>query len=64
MLPEIIKKGKLVADDVRNRYGNGGNKKFAYITHDVEIDGKNVSLKLDIKNHLRKINSGCIASTQ
>lgn len=63
MLPEIIKKGKLVEDDVRNQYGNGGSKKFAYITHNVEIDGKNVSLKLDIKNHLRKTNSGCIVSS-
>lgn len=54
MLPEIIEQGKLVADDVRNQYGDGANKKFAYITHDVEIDGNEVTLKLDIKKSPQK----------
>jgi len=54
MLPEIIKNGKLISDNVENQYGNGNNKKFAYITYNVEIDGNKVALKLDVKKSPQK----------
>ena len=54
LLPEIIKNGKLIADDVSNQYSNGENKKFAYITYYAEIDGNSVTLKLDIKKSPQK----------
>ena len=49
MLPEIIKNGKLIADNVPNQYQNSINKTFAYISYDTEIDGVPITVKLDIK---------------
>lgn len=49
MLPEIIKNGKLIADNVPNQYQNSVNKTFAYISYDTEIDGVPITVKLDIK---------------
>ena len=49
MLPDIISNGKIIADDVDNQYGDGTNKKFAYITHTAEVSGSNVVIKIDIK---------------
>lgn len=54
MLPEIIKDGKLVTDNVNYQYGYSKNVRFAYITHDVEIDGKRITLRLDIKKSPQK----------
>ncbi len=53
-LPEIIEKGRLVADNVQNQYGNSDNKKFAYIEHTLEVDGKDVTIRLDIKKSPQK----------
>ncbi len=49
ILPEIIKNGKLIADNVPNKYQNSANKTFAYISYDTEIDGVPITVKLDIK---------------
>ena len=54
MLPEVIKEGQLVADNVRNQHNNGSNKQFAYITHTVEVDGQKITLQLDIKKSPQK----------
>lgn len=49
MLPEIIKNGKLIADNIPNQYQNSANKTFAYIAYDTEADGIPITVKLDIK---------------
>ncbi len=49
MLPQIIKKGKLLRDNVPNQYRNSANKTFAYITYELNINGTPVTVKLDIK---------------
>ena len=55
MLPQIIEQGTVVLDDVRNQYNqNDENKKFAYIEHTLEIDGKPVTILLDIKKTRQK----------
>ena len=48
-LPEIIKKGTLISDNVPNQYQNSTNKSFAYIAYDTVIDGVPITVKLDIK---------------
>lgn len=48
-LPEIIKNGRLIGDNVPNKYKNSTNKTYAYIAYDMAIDGIPVTVKLDIK---------------
>lgn len=54
MLPEIIKNGKLVGDNVPNYHQNSTNKTFAYITHKIELDNIPITVKLDIKKSPQK----------
>ena len=54
MLPEIIKNGKLISDNVQNQYGDGNTKRFAYIEHTLELEGKEVAIRLDIKKSPQK----------
>ena len=54
-LPNIIKHGHIVADDVANKYDSADkNKKFAYIEHSTEVDGKEIVVKLAIKKSPQK----------
>ena len=54
LLPEVIREGKLLEDDVKNKYNDGINKTFAYIEHEVNVDNKNVVVKLAIKKSPQK----------
>lgn len=54
LIPEIIRKGVVVKDNVPNQYGNSDNKTFAYIEGNVIVDGKKVYLKLDVKKTRQK----------
>ncbi len=54
-VPEIIKNGKVILDDIPNQYNpNDPNKRFAYIEHTLSVDGKEVTLRLDIKKSPQK----------
>ena len=53
-LPEIIKNGELLSDNISDSHKNAKNKKFAYIKSTVEIDGREVLVKLDIKKSPQK----------
>ena len=53
-VPDAIKKGRVIADDVENVHYDGGNKKFAYIEYDTELDGREISVKLVIKKSSQK----------
>ena len=54
-LPDIIKNGHVVADNVNNKYDSAdNNKKFAYIECPTELDGKEVIVKLAIKKSPQK----------
>ena len=54
MLPEIIRTGKLITDNVPNQYRDSTNKNFAYIEYEGEIDGIQIALQLDIKKSPQK----------
>ncbi len=54
MLPEIIREGTLVTDNAPNQYGDGKNKKFAYINYECELERKHITLRLDIKKSPQK----------
>jgi len=54
MLPEIIQNGKLIEDNVANKYNNGINKTFAYIEHKVNVKGDDIVVKLAIKKSPQK----------
>lgn len=49
MLPEVIKNGTLISDNVPNQHQNSTNKTFAYIAYDTAVEGIPVVIKLDIK---------------
>jgi hypothetical protein len=53
-LPDAIKYGHVIADNVKNIHNNGDNKKFAYIEYPTVVDGKGVTLKLAIKKSPQK----------
>ena len=53
-LPEIIENGTIVEDNVPNEHDNGDNKKFVYIEYTCDVDGKNVTIRLDIKKSPQK----------
>ena len=53
-LPEIIENGELYEDNVSDEHKNSPNKKFAYIQFEIDIDGKQVLVKIDIKKSPRK----------
>ena len=53
-LPEIIQNGKLISDNTDNYHNKESSVKFAYIESTVEIDGQNVSVKVDIKKSPQK----------
>jgi len=53
-LPEIIENGELYEDNVSDEHKNSPNKKFAYIQSEIDIDGKQVLVKIDIKKSPRK----------
>lgn len=54
LLPEIIQRGQLIADDVNNIHNNGNNKKFAYIEYPLTVDEKNIVVKIAIKKSPQK----------
>ena len=53
-LPEIIENGTIVDDNVPNQYGDNNNKKFAYIEHTFDVDGQDVTIRIDIKKSPQK----------
>ncbi|MBQ9760148.1 MAG: hypothetical protein IJW16_02235 [Clostridia bacterium] len=53
-LPNVIKQGHLIADNVDNKYANAINKKFAYIEYATEIEGERLVVKLAIKKSPQK----------
>jgi hypothetical protein len=54
-LPNAIKHGHIVADDVANKYDSADkNKTFAYIEYATAVDGKEVVVKLAIKKSHQK----------
>lgn len=54
-LPNVIKYGHIVANNVANKYDSTDrNKKFAYIEHAAEIDGEEVVVKIAIKKSPQK----------
>jgi len=53
-LPNAIKYGHVVMDNVDNIHNNGENKKFAYIEYPTTIDGKDVVIKLAVKKSPQK----------
>ena len=53
-LPNVIKKGRMVADDVANKYSNSKNKKFAYIEYATEVDEKEIVVRIAIKKSPQK----------
>ncbi len=53
-LPNVIKHGHMVADDVANKYANSENKKFAYIEYATEVDGKEIMVRIAIKKTPQK----------
>lgn len=54
MLPQIIENGKLMSDNVDNYHNEESTVKFAYIESEVQIDGQDVSVKIDIKKSPQK----------
>ena len=53
-LPEAIKNGDLIADNVKNTHGNNRGTKYAYILYDTEIDGVELTIKLAIRKSKQK----------
>ena len=54
-LPNAIKYGHIVADNVANKYNSTDhNKKFAYIEYKTEVDGQEIIVKLAIKKSPQK----------
>lgn len=49
-LPEIIRQGKLIEDNVENMHGK--NQTFAYFTTETKINGENYAIKTDIKKSI------------
>ncbi len=54
MLPQIIENGKLISDNVGNYHNADSSVKFAYIEADVQVDGRSMSVKIDIKKSPQK----------
>ena len=54
LIPQIIENGTLVKDNVPNQHKNSNNKTFAYIEANVVIEGKDITIKVDIKQSPRK----------
>ena len=49
-LPEAIKYGIVIADNVANTHNDkNGNKTFAYIEYPTNVDGNNIVLRIAIK---------------
>ena len=54
-LPNIIKNGHVLADNVNNKYNSlDQNKKFAYIEHAMLLDGEEIVVKIAIKKSPQK----------
>ncbi len=54
-IPEIIQNGHMVKPNEKNMYGGPeNNKRFAYIEHTLEVDGKYITVQLDIKKSPQK----------
>lgn len=53
-LPEIIRNGKLVDNDVDNYHNENSSAQFAYIQSVVEVDGKDIQVQIDIKKSPQK----------
>jgi len=53
-IPDALKYGTVIADDIENIYNDGNNKTFAYIEYPTKVNGKDVVLKLAIKKSSQK----------
>lgn len=53
-LPNAIKYGKLIDDDVRNEHGENRGTKYAYITYDTQVDGIDITIKLTVRKSQQK----------
>ena len=54
-LPNVIKYGHIIANDVANQYDSADkNKTFAYIQHTTEVDGNQIIVRLAIKKSPQK----------
>ena len=53
-IPDALKYGTVIADDIENMYNDGNNKTFAYIEYPTKVNGKDVVLKLAIKKSSQK----------
>ncbi len=53
-LPEIIKNGTLIEDNVLNSHNNSSNVSFSYIEHEIDVDGTPVTIKVSVKKTPQK----------
>lgn len=53
-IPNAIKNGTLVADNVPNAYGVNRGTKYAYLVYDTIIDGTEISIKITIRKSRQK----------
>lgn len=53
-LPNAIKHGQLIEDDVRNEHGENRGTKYAYLKYDTQVDGIDVTLKITVRKSLQK----------
>lgn len=53
-LPNAIKYGRLIEDEVRNEHGKNRGTKYAYFRYDTRIDGVDVTLKITVRKSLQK----------
>ena len=53
-LPNAIKYGQLIEDDVRNVHGSNKGTKYAYLKYDTQVDGIDVTLKITVRKSLQK----------
>lgn len=53
-LPNAIKYGRLIEDDVKNEHGKNRKTKYAYFEYDTQIDGIDITIKLTIRKSMQK----------
>ena len=53
-VPNAIKYGRIVADNVPNQYGPRKGTSYAYLLYDTQVDGKDVTLKITIRKSRQK----------
>lgn len=53
-LPEIIEKGKIIADDVENNHNKNSSVKYAYLESVVSINDNEITVKVAIRKSVEK----------